>query len=518
MSEQLLVDTELLYTCNNTIMAERKKLTIFYDGQCTMCSSLIETISTSEKQEHFLPKDMHTSVLPKNVTLKDINKEIYVTDSNGVMYKNADAILKISEEYFNVKHLTTIGRLPGIRQMLTIGYNFIAANRHLLTGKIRLLFWLKLTIVIAFLASLLISTKLWLTERLYPLIPVFTEFPHIGSPFDYLIFVGLLILLFSTAIVPRPKKYIWILIGTFLFLILGDQSRLHPWVVQYIFMLGILSLFSWDRTDKVGTNTTLTVLRIIVAFTYFYSGLQKLNIGFMGGVMPWILEPATNLIPSLMYYVPLIAFVAPFIQIFFAIGLLTQRYRRTSLILAVSMHLFIIAMIGPFGHNWNSTVWPWTIAMAVFDIILFSTKDSFTFKETLFSRLSLAKSTVILFFVIAPLLSFYNKWDSYLSSALYSGNVTSGTIFMNKDTKNTLPEKLQEYFEPKGATSTYYLNISMWSIQELNSPSYPETRIYKHVTKKICELTHNDTSVTLHIQEQRLFNAMHDKRYMCNEL
>jgi hypothetical protein len=248
-----------------------------------------------------------------------------------------------------------------------------------------------------------------------------------------------------------------------------------------------------------------------------YSGLQKINLGFMADVMPWLLQPVTSLLPSMNVLVPLIAISAPFIQIFFAIGLLTQKYRRVSLILAVSMHIFILMMIGPLGHNWNAVVWPWTIAMAILDVILFRSKDTISLKEIIFSNLNLPKVIIILFFIILPLLSFFNKWDSYLSSALYSGNITSGQLYIGKNEMDILPSAIRNYFTPS-STTTYVADISTWSMQELHVPSYPEKRIFKNVAKKICTVTNNSVTTRLHIQEYRMFNSVRNQVYTCSQL
>jgi hypothetical protein len=58
------------------------------------------------------------------------------------------------------------------------------------------------------------------------------------------------------------------------------------------------------------------------------------------------------------------AMAAPVIQVGFGIGLLTRRFRRVSLVLAVGMRLHPVDA-GPLGQNWNTIVWPWTAAMAV---------------------------------------------------------------------------------------------------------------------------------------------------------
>ena len=134
---------------------------------------------------------------------------------------------------------------------------------------------------------------------------------------------------------------------------------------------------------------------------------------------------------------------APFIQVGFGVGLLIEKYRRISLILAVSMHVFILAMFGPLGHDWNSIVWPWTAAMAVFDIVLFSDTEKFyASREIFWAKGNRYQVAVVLLFAILPFLSFFNLWDSYLSAALYSGNLTEAEIYVRAIWAETHCQKL----------------------------------------------------------------------------
>ena len=77
-----------------------------------------------------------------------------------------------------------------------------------------------------------------------------------------------------------------------------DQTRWQPWVYQYGFLLAALALFSWDSDDIDGQKRTLNVARLIVATTYIFSGLQKLNLNFINYDFPWIVEPITNALPA----------------------------------------------------------------------------------------------------------------------------------------------------------------------------------------------------------------------------
>src|SRR5581483_11368569 len=101
---------------------------------------------------------------------------------------------------------------------------------------------------------------------------------------------------------------------------------------------------------------------------------------------------------------------APVLQIGFALGLLTRRWRRLSLILAVAMHVFILAMLAPLGQNWNAIVWPWTAAMAVFDVALFAGRADAGPRQILWPGRRVMPVAVIAVFLVLPALSFCNRW------------------------------------------------------------------------------------------------------------
>ena len=119
----------------STPKKNEEKMTIYFDGECAMCNALMYRIDASGKRTAFNPQDIRTDHLPENLSKADAIKEIHVVDANGNMYKNAEAILKILEQYPRWRWLVFIGRLPVIKQILPIGYNLIARNRQWLFGK-----------------------------------------------------------------------------------------------------------------------------------------------------------------------------------------------------------------------------------------------------------------------------------------------------------------------------------------------------------------------------------------------
>ena len=104
--------------------------TIYYDGSCPMCTAIIKRIDRSKHKEKFNKKDITKDPLPQDITKTATEKEIHVVDANGRIYKNAQAILKILEEYPKWKFIAKIGELPIIRQLLPVGYKFVASHRH----------------------------------------------------------------------------------------------------------------------------------------------------------------------------------------------------------------------------------------------------------------------------------------------------------------------------------------------------------------------------------------------------
>lgn len=383
-------------------------------------------------------------------------------------------------------------------------------------GRRSKIFYVKGVIACAYLAGLLLSVKLWVSTRLYPLSPVLKIFPSIPFPFDYIYFCILLLLLIAIIFLPKPRAAIAVFAILLIILCLMDQSRWQPWTYQYLFMLIGLGLFSWEPGDTRGENNALNICRIIVASIYIWSGFQKVNPSFITSVFPWLLGPLLKLFPPLVLF----GLIAPFIELGIGIGLFTKKYRNIAVWVAVIMHLSILLAIGPFGLNWNSVVWPWQIAMIFFVILLFY-KTNFSFSSLLSMQNFSFSKIVLVLFLVMPFFNFFGLWDSYLSDALYSGNVSQGTIYIDSAVQVKLPSAILQY-----ATSTQAnphqdaLNISAWSLGDMNVPPYPETRIYQSVARYICSYVSNPSDVSLVVQEKPTFFNSHDgqKDYNCSDV
>lgn len=373
---------------------------------------------------------------------------------------------------------------------------------------------LRISVILGLLAGFALSPKLWLSSRFYPLTPVWSFIRPIPSPGDYILFFMLAALLIAAAVFPR-REILAAVFVLFVLLILQDQSRLQPWFYQYALMLLAIALAGPDRPAA-----TLNTCCLIVSATYVWSGLAKLNPNFLDDTFPFLLKPFIGAQPGVaQWLVRHLAFLAPLLECAAGIGLLIRRVRPLAVLAAIAMHIFILVTIGPLGRGLNVVVWPWNVAMIAFVLILFYRRtDDPGPRDIVWGRDFAYQKIVLVLFAVLPMLSFFNLWDHYLSSALYSGNRTSGVVFLSDTAFDRLPDKIEDYVTEEGPNRNE-LDIFEWSLGELNVPSYPEIRIYKNVARKICGYALDDPSVELVVQGKlALVNSNRRLVYHCSGL
>jgi len=253
-------------------------------------------------------------------------------------------------------------------------------------------------------------------------------------------------------------------------LVLQDQNRLQPWFYQYSFMLGAVGLCNLGRLSAEGA---LNTCRLIVAFTYFWSGLQKAQVSFAENVYPWLIEPLVSHLPSeAASALGHGAYAVPVMETAIGLGLLVRPFRKPAVVAAILMHAFILFSLGPWGHDWNSVVWPWNLAMVAFDLILFwRAPDRSSLLAVVKPGGSAYRAVVLVLFAFMPALNFVGLWDSYLSASLYSGSTEDESVYTTD-----------------GSSLTYVTSLSYEAMNEMNVPAYPEEHVYKKVFAEMwCE-------------------------------
>jgi hypothetical protein len=364
---------------------------------------------------------------------------------------------------------------------------------------------LKVAIVAALFSGLALSPKLWLSERVYPMTPVLARLRPIPPPLDYIFYGTMLAMLVAIAVAVRPAKLIGLFTLLAIAVALFDQSRWQPWFYQYLAMLIAVGFCS--------RNQALNTCRLVVVCTYFWSGLQKTNGDFIHNVFPFMMGPLAWLVPVQL------SFMAPLIEVAIGIGLLTSRFRTYAIYVAGAMHFFILLSIGPLGQGSNSVVWPWNIAMICFLMILFWKQPDVSVSEVLWPREGVYQRIILVLFGVMPILSFFNMWDGYLSSALYSGVRNTGVVYVADALKDRLPKQIVEHVYPSNKQGTGILILRDWSMSELNAGIYPEPRIYKSLARYICTYTRDPSEEKLWIKQTNvLFSADKQVSYDCPAL
>jgi hypothetical protein len=362
----------------------------------------------------------------------------------------------------------------------------------------RRLTWLKSTVSVALGCCLVLSAKLWVSTRLFPLAPVSHSLPAIRFPLDYVCFACLLALLLTISIAARPRKLVLAFVCLATALSLWDQNRWQPWFFQNVCILGALAFLAWRKPEAENNRAALNVCRLIIICGYFWSGLQKLNVNFvrqtwpeMTSFLPHFWQSVVNGFPSW------IIVIIPLTEIFIGIGLLTLRFRDAAVLLAITIHVLILSLLIASGEN--TVVWPWNLAMILFAFMLFWQDKQTGAAEILFRKNAFHALVVILFGAL-PALSFINLWDSYLSAALYSGNTRQAVIYVTPAVINLLPPTTCRHIWQ--STEPFFLDVNRWAFGELNVPVYPEARVYRTVAEEICRYAKNDSGVRLRIKSR----------------
>jgi len=335
---------------------------------------------------------------------------------------------------------------------------------------------------IACIIGMFLSYKLWLGERMFPLTPLVDFLPSLHHPFDILLFCISIGLLVCIAILRNPQRFIIAFIICALLLAILDQNRWQPWFYQYVLMLFVVSFFNFRCDDTKQQQAIVTIFKLMIAAVYFWSGLQKMNPHFITDTYPWLMEPIANhMSETSIRNIDWLGKAFPIVEILTAIALFLSPTKKAALVLLFIMHLFILAVLGPFGHNYNPVVWPWNFAMMGFAYILFLKSDSFTTANIKSMLHFHSLKIVAILFIMMPLLNFFNAWDSYLSHNLYSGNTSGGVIYISDNVEAKLPAAIKQY--SKGEMNMNQINIKYWCMIELGVPAYPEKRNFAAVTK-----------------------------------
>lgn len=348
---------------------------------------------------------------------------------------------------------------------------FYSADKNILILKVTCLFWL---------FAKLLSWRIWTANRLLPTVPLFEFLDRIPSIVHTVLFVSsviLIMLLFLT----KNRSLLISVLAIEIFLCLLDQNRVLPWEYLYIFIIVVFI---------VNANTPgyiMPAIILILASTYFYSGLCKLNEGFLHIVWGNMILHAFFKVPLAMIgktWIYYIGYLLGVIELLLGIGLLIKKVRLASVVSLAFLHLFILFFLGPLGLRGYRVLWPWNLSMIFFLlIILFSTIPK---PDDIKPIAKGWNKLVILCWVVLPAFSFWGLWDNNLSSNLFSANLPRMVICVNDTSKC---RELKRFISRRDIAGTCNgnakIDLHVWAFIETGVAAYPEMRTYRVIQKKL---------------------------------
>jgi hypothetical protein len=373
---------------------------------------------------------------------------------------------------------------------------------------------LRVLLALGFLASIVMTFPLWLTERAFPLIPFDAGIPTLPPPFDLGALFILLTLLTVTIFVPSGIVAVSI-IGMVALLWAQDGNRIHPWGYFFVLAYGALADLWIKPRERRRPTDTVTLLQFIVVTIYAWTGLQKFRVTYFTEIVPTLIssyKTSPSIVTVSLFH------TIPFIELTLAIGLLFSFTRRLSVIGLVLLHAGILIMVSPLGRNENYSIIPWNVTMAWVTILLFW-RSKTTLRAITLPALT---RTRIIFFqlcVVLPALGYVGLWNPYLSFSVYSGASAHGYAFFPEHAVPNLPAAIRSAISPSEG-GLYQLPFDRWGVATLFSPPSPQPKDVHEMGTYLCRTVPNaesDLTVIIRTPAKAWEAQNSDTAYSCQQ-
>lgn len=111
---------------------DAKKLTIYYDGACHLCSREVETYRSKDQEDRLKLVDISRSdfsAQKEGLDPQEVHRFFHVRKKNGEVVKGLEAFNAIWKELNIFKPLQLMADLPLTRDLMKLGYQAFAKVR-----------------------------------------------------------------------------------------------------------------------------------------------------------------------------------------------------------------------------------------------------------------------------------------------------------------------------------------------------------------------------------------------------
>ena len=167
-------------------------------------------------------------------------------------------------------------------------------------------------------------------------------------------------------------------------------------------------------------------------------------------------------------------------ELLLAPGLLWPVTRPVFRWLALLFHIFIIAALGPLGHNWNTIVIPWNLVMLLLVWFSFHPNEN--------TAIHLKKNWLVIIIAwLLPALNMFGLYPASLSWEMYTNTQDEITLY----NENPMPPypALEQVWQKHAFDAGSKLLLDDWAMDEMQVPPVKFQFLYPVLKNKLCRST-----------------------------
>jgi uncharacterized membrane protein YphA (DoxX/SURF4 family) len=333
---------------------------------------------------------------------------------------------------------------------------------------------LRIALAAATLVMVGLSWPLWIDLTEFPAVPFVRWFPDYPRRLSWLGLLALAGGLLSAMSDRIGRGGLVFSIAVLVWLVLGDQLRLQPWVYQYLVMGTILA--------TLPPRSALAFSRLYLASMYLHSGLSKLDAPFISEMGPLLMQTLGRILPfDPRRLIPpgreSLVLVLPVFEIVVSILLLIRWTRFVGYLGLVLIHAALLLILGPWGLGHSTIVLVWNVALAVEEFFVFWPIGEVEPGRMVWSWREKLIGVPFALVLLGPFLERLGVFDSWPSHALYASHCERSDIVIQGETFFSLPGPLRIAAVPRHwLKDTWDLSPIQWSRAVRGVPVYPQAR------------------------------------------
>ncbi|WP_145094927.1 hypothetical protein [Rosistilla carotiformis] len=368
--------------------------------------------------------------------------------------------------------------------------------------------WVRRGVGISLLLLVAVTWRLWFSPGPFPQVPLFRFAVALPTSIDSIVATLMVIgsVLTISIRTARGQSFAMLMTAACLaVLFVADQHRLQPWAFQIFWFLIAMALCR--------AAVAMRMMRGLVVSIYLFSGISKLDYQFvyttgrefLGGLVA-MAGGSIETWPEMWKVAATLSF--PVGELVIAVALIFARTRRPAVCMAVTMHLVLFLLLGPFGLNHQPGVLIWNLCSATLVGLLFwklenggSLKREEVLRSEPPTHLQPLAVGLLAAVSVAPVLEPFGFYDHWLAWGLYAPHNSRVKLLVDERVVDRLPPSLRTHTTPVAEGSrTRQVNLDRWSIACLSVPIYPQSRFQTGVALAVLRQSQLNNGFWIEIQ------------------